>query len=343
MQRRDFLRLGLGAALLPGLGAAARGQALPSPPAASLVPSAIESLGPERLLGRVVAAADLIPAGTTLVSNRDALPEERVRARLDAGLAALLGPDPWPQLAGPKDTVAIKVNGLGAPLLSPRPELVRAIVAGVRSAGVPADRVIVWDRSTRELERCGFPLQTAAGALRAYGTDALRGGGYTTELESYGAVGSFVTRIVAEYASVLINVGVLKDHDLAGVSAGMKNLYGAIHNPNRYHDHGCDPHVAHVAALPSLRRRLKLTVIDAVLGQAQGGPAYVANWIWPCDRILLACDPVACDTIAWDWIEKRRAVAGLPSLTEAQRAPSWIETAARLGLGRNRAVRIEEV
>lgn len=335
MQRRDFLRLGLGASLLPGLGAMARGQ--------TLVPSAIRDLGTERLLGRVVAAADLIPAGMTLVSNRDALPDERVRTRLDAGLTALLGPDPWRQLAGPEDTVAIKVNGLGAPHLAPRPELVRAIVAGVRAAGVPAERVIVWDRSTRELERSGFPLQTAAGAVRAYGTDALRGGGYTTELESFGEVGSFITRILAEYASVLINVGVLKDHDLAGVSAGMKNLYGTIHNPNRYHDRGCDPYVAHVTALPSVRRRLKLTVIDAVLGQAQGGPAYVASWTWPCDRILLACDPVACDSVAWGWIERRRAAMGLPTLAEAKRAPGWIATAARLGLGRADAVRIEEV
>jgi len=336
MQRRDFLRLGLGAALLPGVAAQARGQT-------PLAPSAIEGLAAERLLGRVVAVADLIPAGATLVSNRDALPEERMRERLNAGLAALLGPDPWRQLVNRKDTVAIKVNGLGAPLLSPRPELVRAIAAGVRSAGVPAERVIVWDRSTRELERSGFPLQTGSGAERAYGTDALRGGGYAAELESFGEVGSFVTRILTDYASVLINVGVLKDHDLAGVSAGMKNLYGTIHNPNRYHDHGCNPYVAHVAALPSVRRRLKLTVIDAVLGQAQGGPAYVASWIWPCDRILLACDPVAGDAVAWDWIEQRRAAAGLPTLAEAQRAPAWIATAAALGLGRDRGIRIEEV
>lgn len=340
MRRRDFLRLSLGAALVPGVRAMARGTA---PAAAALVPSALEPLGSERLLGRVVTVADLIPSGLTLVSNRDALPQERLRARLDAGLAALLGPEPWRQLVGPKDTVAIKVNGLGAPLLSPRPELVRAIVAGVRSAGVPDDRVIVWDRSTRELEQSGFPRQIAAGAVRAYGTDALRGGGYATDLESFGEVGSFVTRILTDYATVLINIGVLKDHDLAGVSAGMKNLYGTIHNPNRYHDHGCDPYVAHVTALPSVRRKLRLTVIDAVLGQAQGGPAFVSSWIWPCGRILLACDPVACDAVAWDWIERRRATMGLPTLSEVQRAPAWIATAAALGLGRDRGVRIEEV
>jgi len=148
---------------------------------------------------------------------------------------------------------------------------------------------------------------------------------------------------VSEYATVLINVGVLKDHDLSGVSAGLKNLYGAIHNPNRYHDHDCDPYVAQVAALPSLRRRLKLTVIDAVLGQAQGGPAYAAAWVWPCDRILLALDPVACDQVAWDLIERQRGQQGLPSLTEAKRPPRWIASAAALDLGRSQPIALQEV
>ena len=42
--------------------------------------------------------------------------------------------------------------------------------------------------------------------------------------------------------------GVVKDHDLAGVSAGLKNWYGVIHNPNKYHDSCCDPYVADVVA-----------------------------------------------------------------------------------------------
>ena len=50
--------------------------------------------------------------------------------------------------------------------------------------------------------------------------DALRGGGYGSALETSGPVGSLISRILTDYATVLINVGVLKDHDLAGVSAG---------------------------------------------------------------------------------------------------------------------------
>lgn len=365
MERRRFLRIGLGA---PWLGAAwAQPTASPAPaaagaPAASLAGAPVPALapapappstaaplaayallGPEAVLGRVACVTGLCDPDRPPASNRDPVPDARVAARLDAGLSALLGPDPWSRICGPRDVVALKLNGLAAGALSPRPELVRAVAAGLRRAGVAPGNVIVWDRSTREVARCGFALQTDPGEMRAYGTDALRGGGYGDALESFGSVGSFVSRIASEYATVLISIGVLKDHDLCGVSAGMKNLYGAIHNPNRYHDHHCDPFVAEVAALPSLRGKLRLTIVDGILAQAEGGPAFAPAWVWPGDRILLAVDPVACDQVAWELIEARRAALGLPTLEEAGRPPLWIDSAARLGLGRSREITRLEV
>ncbi|MBD3235550.1 MAG: DUF362 domain-containing protein [Candidatus Eisenbacteria bacterium] len=333
LSRRRFLQLSAAAAAL-------------LPEAASATSARLAALTePERahLWGRVGVVRDLLPAGRHPASNRDALPARRVAERLAAGMEALLGREPWAQLFGPADTVAIKINGLAAGLLSPRPELVAAIVAGLRSAGVEAGRIIIWERTSRELERSGFPLQREPGDVRAYGTDALRGGGYSGEIHGFGSVGSLVSRIVTDYATALINVGVLKDHDLAGLSAGMKNLYGAIHNPNRYHDHACDPYVAEVTALAPIRARLRLTVIDAVLAQAEGGPAYVADWIWPAGRLLLGVDPVAVDRHAAALLAAERARRGLPTLEEAHRAPAWIATAAALGLGRAEPLRLIEV
>ncbi len=350
MQRRRFLQMALGSPVLAGLGlraAAVGAQDLTRAPARAAEPENVRlrlvpGLDPDTILGKVVAVTDLIPAGTLLRSNRDPLPAARAGERLNAGMLALLGPQPWSRLFSPQDTVAIKVNGLASGHLSPRPELVQAVVDGIRSAGVAAEQIIIWDRTTRELERSGFRSQTGATGVRVYGTDALRGGGYADEIESCGEVGSFVTRILTQYATGLVNIGVLKDHDLAGVSAGMKSLYGAIHNPNRYHDHACNPYVARVAGLPTIRARLRLTVIDAVLGQAEAGPAYAPQWIWPCNRLLLAIDPVACDRLAWDLIEAERARRGLPALIAVGRAPAWIATAARMGLGRDQSLRVEE-
>jgi hypothetical protein len=245
-------------------------------------------------------------------------------------MLALLGPGAWERLFAPEDVVAIKINGLASGHLSPHTGLVWAVIDALRSIGIPDGKIIIWERTTRELERSGFALQTGADGVRAYGTDALRGGGYGREFESFGSVGSLVSRIVGEYATAFINIGVLKDHDLAGVSAGMKNQ-------------ACDPYVAEVTALPSVRRTLRLTIIDAILAQAEAGPAYRPDWIWACNRLLMALDPVACDRVAWSLIEDERARRGLPSLAEVQREPRWIESAAHLGLGRSTDVDLQEV
>jgi ABC-type dipeptide/oligopeptide/nickel transport system permease subunit len=51
--------------------------------------------------------------------------------------------------------------------------LIRRVVDGLRSAGIPEERVIVWDRTSRELQRAGYPLNTSGRGLRVFGTDEL--------------------------------------------------------------------------------------------------------------------------------------------------------------------------
>jgi uncharacterized protein (DUF362 family) len=138
-----------------------------------------------------------------------------------------------------------------------------------------------------------------------------------------------------------VNVGVCKDHDLSGVSAGCKNLYGLIHNPNRYHANRCDPFLADLLDHPAIRPKLRLTVIDAIEAQCHGGPARVPTYTFQPNRILVSVDPVAVDRIAWEMIEEERARRGLPSLVEDKREPTWIAAAGRLGLGEPERARID--
>jgi uncharacterized protein (DUF362 family) len=241
--------------------------------------------------------------------------------------------DGWSSLFPRGSRVGIKLNCLAGPLLSPRPALVEAIVEGLGTAGVPPENIVVWERSDRELERCGFTVNARGSGPRVYGTDNRAAGGYENRIRTSGSVGSCFSRILTEQCDLLINVGVLKDHDLAGVSVGLKNLYGLIHNPNKYHDNACDPYVAELAAHPLLRRRLRLSICDATTAQCQGGPAWQAGWAWNYGGLLAARDPVALDRVGARLIEERRAARGLPTLAEAGRAPAWIATAGRLGLG----------
>jgi uncharacterized protein (DUF362 family) len=230
------------------------------------------------------------------------------------------------------DVVGLKLNCLAGEPLSPTRELVDGLIGILERAGVGKDRIILFERSERDLTKGGFDLRHRAGGLRVIGHDS-PGFGYEQEVRSSGMVGSCLSRILTRGIDVLINVGVLKDHNLAGVSAGMKNLFGLIHNPNRYHDDNCDPFVADVLGFPVVRRKLKLTVIDALTAQCQGGPAWMPDFAWRFDGLMASTDPVALDRVAWQLIEAQRKAKSLPSLVEAKRPPKWIATAAARGLG----------
>jgi len=239
----------------------------------------------------------------------------------------------------PSDVVGIKVNCLAGPRLSPRVELVRALAELLVEAGVPADRIIVFERSTRELRRAGYPVGRAGEPFRLVGID----NDYFPEVATSGSIGSLYARLVARTCTALVSFGVVKSHDLAGVSAGLKNWYGVIHNPNKYHDHNCDPYVADVFNHPYIRGKFRLTVLDGVTAQYEGGPAWKPRFAWPLGRVAVSLDPVAADAWAWRILDNERVRRGLPTLAQAKRPPRFIATAARYGLGEGDPARIREV
>jgi uncharacterized protein (DUF362 family) len=130
-----------------------------------------------------------------------------------------------------------------------------------------------------------------------------------------------------------VNVTVLKDHSLAGISSALKNMYGAIHNPNKYHDNNCSPFCAHVFNLEPIRTKTRLNVIDAYRVQYQGGPGYRSNYIDYYGGILLSTDPVAVDAIGMEIVENFRKKHGMQSLAEDGRPVRYLEPAQEIGLG----------
>jgi len=247
--------------------------------------------------------------------------------------------DAWRSLFGPNDVVGIKVNCLG---LSSHPELVDAIVEGLKSAGVKEEYIIIWDKTNRDLERAGFTINTGKTGVKCCGTNALQGG-YEPEPTILGSVGSCFSTILTKYTSALINVPVLKDHDLAGVSIALKNFYGAIHNPNKYHDNNCDPYIAEVNSHPDIKKKVRLVICDALVVQYHGGPSYKAKGAWDYRGVLVSLDPVALDRVGAKIIEDRRQEMGLPSLGEVGRPPKHIATAASMGLGVDKLEEIEVI
>jgi len=232
-------------------------------------------------------------------------------------------------LFSPADVVGIKLNCLGGRRMSPRPEVVAALVDALDAGGVTRDKIILFERSSRELERAGFPTRRDGRGPRCYGTD----NDYDRKPSISGAIGSCFARLVSETCTALISFGVVKDHDLAGVSAGLKNWYGVIHNPNKYHDNQCDPYVADVVRHPFIADKLRLTVLDGVTAQCHGGPAFRASGVFALGYLAASTDPVAADLWAWKVIDAERVRRGMQTLEAAGRPPRFIATAARYGLG----------
>lgn len=275
------------------------------------------------------------------------IPEHATRAayfrRVGDAVAASLGAQTVEvasrRLFRPLDTVGIKVNCLGGPRMSPRPEVVEAVVEIVAGAGVDRSRIIVFERSSRELERAGFDIRRKGGPSLCYGID----NEWDRRPTVSGEIGSCYARLVSSTCTALVSVGVVKDHDFAGVSAGLKNWYGVIHNPNKYHDGNCDPYVADVVRHEFIAGKLRLTVLDGGCAQYRGGPAFAQRGVFDLAAVIASADPVAADAWAWRAIDVERSRHGMPSLEESDQTPRFIATAERYGLGIGDRTKIREV
>jgi len=229
------------------------------------------------------------------------------------------------RIAKPGEVVGLKVNCLAGRGISTTVELVEAVCERLQEAGISQRDIVVWDRLSSDLERAGFRIVQDKNHIRCLGNDAW---GYESELSVFGSVASLLSRAITRVCDAVINLPVLKDHGIVGVTAALKNLFGAIHNPNKYHVDAGDPYVADVYMLPPIRRKVRLTICDATTAQYEGGPSFMPQWTWHFNGLIAAQDPVALDFTAWQVIEQKRALEGLPSLKEAKRSPGYIATAA---------------
>jgi len=259
----------------------------------------------------------------------------RLLTLLDRAVQAVYNRDnaleAWKLVARPDEVMGLKVNCLAGAGISTTPALVEAVVERLRQAGVPARNIVVWDRLNDDLESAGFRIATAPGRVRFIGNDTA---GYEDDLSSFGSAASRLSKTFTRTCDAVINLPTLKDHGITGVTMALKNMFGAIHNPNKYHGSVGDPFVADVFML--VRRKVRLTICDATTAQYEGGPSYMPQWSWRYNGVLASRDPVALDATGWRIIERQRAEKGMKSLKDDGRQPRYIATAAdaahRLGV-----------
>jgi uncharacterized protein (DUF362 family) len=265
------------------------------------------------------------------------------RRLLEIGLIALSGAANLKSaLAGilPGGVVGFKTSCLARKFNSTPVALVDALTRMLIDGGFDANDLIVWERTSRELADAGFVLNASSQGVRFLGTDA-NGIGYAREFSTSGEVSSLVSRIMTDMVQHSVNLAVLKDHSVAGLSGGLKNMYGAIHNPNKFHANCCDPYCAHVNNLEPIRDKHRLTIIDAVRVQYDGGPGYMAQFMATFGALVISRDPVAADRVGLEILEKLRKDHGRPPLAQVGREVKYLKTAKAIGLGEEDLTRID--
>ncbi|MFH1754764.1 MAG: DUF362 domain-containing protein [Candidatus Latescibacterota bacterium] len=313
MDRRDFLKK----SLITG-GIYLTGQSL-----SSLQP------GRGNALAGTAASRVVICRDELLRTSQGAVQSDRMLSMLDRAMLALYDKDDpvgvWREVVSPGETVGLKVNCLAGRGNSTTIELVDAVCDRLQQAGIAGENIVIWDRLNQDLESAGYRIAREGRGVRCIGNDVL---GYERELAVYGSVASLLCRTLTRVCDCVINLSVLKDHGIAGVTVSLKNMFGAIHNPNKYHLTVGDPYIADVNMLPGIRRKVRLHICDASTVQYEGGPSYLPHWTWSYDGLIVSRDPVALDQTGWRLIERKRAEEGMQSLAQLNRQPSYIHTAA---------------
>ena len=341
--RREFLRRG--AAVLAGswLLSACGGQATPAPvaptsPPASAVGETKAAPTPAGATGEASATPTPAAAGATSASTtgRPDLvvarggddPEELVRR----ALAALGGIE---QFVHKGDDVIIKPNICVAYhsyeyAATTNPWVVATLVKLAKEAGAGRVRVMDYPFGGTPEEayvKSGIQEQVlAAGGemeimsmMKFVATDIPQG----VSLQKCDIYDDILK------ANVVINVPIAKNHSLARLTLGMKNLMGVI----KYREAMHYPLGQRLADLTG-RVRPALTIVDAVRILTSGGPTGGnLDAVKKLDTIIASADIVAADSYATTLFDKK------PEDME------YIKVGAQMGLGRSdlKSLKIEEI
>jgi hypothetical protein len=261
----------------------------------------ISSCSPFAEAGHEPVANDSLPPGKSkvvLIRDQHAhgdsgnLDEPTLAKMLEQGILELTGETKaeaaWSKFFGPNDVVGLKTNVMMTPT---SPELSRCVVRGIMMAGVSEQSIILWDRD-----------------------DAGRGlKGASVREEKFGYDSKSLSRIITDKATALVNVPGMKVHWLAGVAVSMKNWVGALTNINvpdvgvayKIHKDSC-AECASIPAIPAIRDKCRLVVVDALVPLFHGGPSVNPQYLWPYRGIILGTDQVAVDTVCMKILEAKR-------------------------------------
>lgn len=240
--------------------------------------------------------------------------EDAVKALTETRQAA----DGWNRLFKPDDVIGVKFNHVGARELDSTDMVAAQLLQSLGKAGFAPERIMLIEVPAHLAARLGTRPETPgwSGGEVSFGTGA----------EELAAVLQEVT--------ALINVPFLKTHNITGMTGCLKNLsHALIRRPGRYHDQACAPYVGNIVALPQIRSKLRLNIVNAIRALFEGGPHVRPQGMWNHAGLIVSCDPVAADAVGLDIINDERIRRALPQIGNKAGQVAYIHAAAKIGLG----------
>jgi uncharacterized protein (DUF362 family) len=371
MDRRTFVKSTLlgSSGLLAGFDTqTAQEVAIPAPPPIEVHGRPLSRPSPLGMPGLFPGRVIELSSSAAIVGNR--VSQTVVAQMIERGLKELTGEKSlraaWAKFIEPGDIVGIKINPSGAPACCSSPEIIREIINGVESVGIPKKNIIVWDRYAYEIDIGSYQpllppgirvvgIEDGVGDITGYDLGVYCEANFFGEWETR----SYMANVVANSVTKVINVPTTKDHSASGVTGCLKNLgYGTFNNVARSHRPPfsfTNPLIGLMCSAEPLRSKSVLHIMDGMRLVWHGGPlTQVQDFIEQAGTMYIGTDPVAIDTVELEAIEKKRRAKGAPSVWEHDpksitmsneeffhdanknlfyRQPGHIAAAGKLGLG----------
>jgi hypothetical protein len=378
MHRREFLHaLGTGTAVAGGLVLgvptfAQETKASPPPPVETNIADFMKvPKGPHAIPGP-------FPGRVVEINDRRSLAGDTVNAPVVAamfakGVTTLTGVSmkkSFKLFFSRDDVVGLKVNPVGAPHISTKPELVQAVIDWLVEGGIPKQNIVIWDRFAAMLAAAGFTPERFPGvAIEALQTMDEEGSswrdanGKHVSIPNFdqnvyyfakGIVGkgvrgykddefyenqhvfageySYFGKLVSQRLTKIVNLAAYKNTG-NGISMATKNLgYAAICNTGRLHAPLFFKVCTEVLAAPAVRDKLVLNVTDGLRGQYDGGPDVNEQFLYPNHSLYFATDPFALDMVCHRQLVAKRKAMGV-TVNEHPRFTEYLHYAESLGLG----------
>ena len=305
MTRRRFLGVAASLAGAPWMrpaGASERSSRLPMPP------------GVPRALVVVVRSPKVVDDAVVHQVLLKEMFENALTTLANAGTAA----EAWHSLLKPEDVIGVKFNQSGRTVIGTTDAVAETLIRSLIDAGWSPDQIVC--------------LEAPEGTERRFGTIRLVHG-YDPEPTGFGS-GSDQLALALKRVTALIDVPFLKTHNIAGITCALKNLsHGLIKHPARYHGNGCSPYIGDIVALPQIRSKLRLCLVDALRVVYEGGPAPTHGTLSNEGVILAAVDPVAVDSVGLTLLNDIRKRRELPRIADSAEKVGYLATAQERGVG----------